>query len=135
MSIQNKKVSDLMLDTKSFPIVGKKTIVKEAFDKMDNFRLGIACICNEQNQLLGIVTDGDIRRKLLNIQKPLSAYFIDDIINQAIKTPVTITSDTTLAEAILLMEKNQIWDLPVVNCNKLVGLLHLHAVTKSLLKQ
>ena len=134
MSIQNKKVSDVMLDIGSFPIVNDSTILKEALEIMDDFRLGIACVINHNSQLLGIITDGDIRRKLLVVQKPLAAFFIDDVINQAIKNPVTISSEISLVDAVSLMEEKQVWDLPVVDNSKLVGLLHLHAAAKALLE-
>ena len=101
---------------------------------MDIFRLGIACIVNNENELLGIITDGDIRRKLLSVQRPLPAFFIDDVINQAIKNPVTTSSEISLADAVSLMEEKKVWDLPVVDNSKLVGLLHLHSATKVLLE-
>jgi len=134
MSIQNKKVSDVMLDIGSFPIVNDSTILKEALEIMDDFRLGIACVIDHNSQLLGIITDGDIRRKLLVVQKPLAAFFIDDVINQAIKNPVTTSSEINLVDAVSLMEEKQVWDLPVVDNSKLVGLLHLHAAAKALLE-
>ena len=133
MSIQNKKVKDVMFHVPNFPIVKEKTILKEALEKMDNFHLGISCIIDENSHLIGVITDGDIRRKLLRVQKPLSAFFIDDVINQAIKNPVTTSSDMNLPNCITLMEEKQIWDLPVVDNNCLVGLLHLHSITKALL--
>ena len=134
MSIQNKKVNDVMLDIGSFPTVNDSTILKEALERMDDFRLGIACVINHNSQLLGIITDGDIRRKLLVVQKPLAAFFIDDVINQAIKNPVTTSSEINLVDAVSLMEEKQVWDLPVVDNSKLVGLLHLHAAAKALLE-
>lgn len=135
MSIQNKNVGDVMLNVGSFPVVTESTILKEALVKMDDFRLGIACIIGRNNKLLGIITDGDIRRKLLSVQKPLAAFFIDDVINQSIKSPTTVTSDMSLVDAVDLMEEKQVWDLPIVDNNKLVGLLHLHSAIKTLLKK
>ena len=122
-----------MLGIGCFPIVQETTILKEALENMDDFRLGIACIVGNENKLLGILTDGDIRRKLLSIQKPLSALFIDDALNQSIKNPTTVSSDISLTNAIGLMEDKQVWDLPVVDNGKLVGLLHLHPAVKVLL--
>ena len=133
MSIQNKYVGDVMLNTSNFPVVKENSILKVALEEMDKFHLGIACITNEKNKLLGIITDGDIRRKLLSVQKPLSAFFIDDVINQAIKTPVITSSNMALAHSIALMEQKQVWDLPVVDSGNLVGLLHLHSAIKALL--
>jgi len=135
MFIQNKiiNVSDVMLAFGDFPVVDENTIVKEALEKMDTFHLGIVCITDSDKQLLGIMTDGDIRRKLLAVQKPLAAFFIDDAINQAIKNPLTATCDMSLFDAVNLMEEKQVWDLPILDNNKLIGLLHLHSAVKSLL--
>jgi DeoR family transcriptional regulator, catabolite repression regulator len=135
MSTQNKEftVREVMLNIDSFPIVTETTILKVALEKMDIFGLGIACIKNNDNQLLGIITDGDIRRKLLFMQKPLPAFFIDDVINQTVKNPTTVSSDMSLTDAVSLMEEKQVWDLPVVDNGKLVGLLHLHQAIKKIL--
>ena len=132
---KNTPVSQLMLPLEKFPVVETKTILKEALEEMGNARLGIVCIINEEKRLEGILTDGDIRRKLLKVQKPFSAFFIDDALDHAIKTPMTISPDTTLIEATLLMGDKQVWDLPVVDAEgKLVGLLHLHPVVQALLQ-
>lgn len=129
----NMNVSKVMLNLGNFPTVKEDTILKEALEKMDSFRLGIVCVVNNNDELLGIITDGDIRRKLLSVQKPLPAFFVDDAINQAIKNPITISSEVSLSEGVILMEEKQIWDLPVVDDGKLVGLMHLHAAIKGLL--
>ena len=101
---------------------------------MGETRLGIACITNAENHLLGIVTDGDIRRKLLTVQKPFSAFLVDDAIDHSIRKPKITGPEVTLIAAVKSMEKFQIWDLPVVNeLDQLVGLLHLHPAIKSLL--
>jgi CBS domain-containing protein len=135
MFTQNKNltVANVMLPINDFPVVSQSTILKEALDKMDSIGLGIACIVGMNKELLGVITDGDIRRKLISIQKPLNAFFIDDTINQAIKNPIVVSSDMSLADAVKLMEEKQIWDLPVVDKAALVGLLHLHAAIKVLL--
>jgi len=134
MSIQNNLiVKDVMLDLESFPVINDKALLKEALEKMDYFGYGIACICNHDNELMGIITDGDIRRKLLSVQRPLPALFVDDAINQAIKIPITIGSNESLLSAVSLMDEKQVWDIPVINNNKLIGLLHLHPALKRLL--
>ena len=115
MSIQNKKVGDVMLGVGSFPVVTENTILKEALEKMDDFRLGIACIIGGNDELFGIITDGDIRRKLLSYQKPLAAFFIDDVINQSIKRPLIATSNMSLIDAVDLIEEKQVWDLPIID--------------------
>jgi CBS domain-containing protein len=63
---------------------------------------------------------------LSTVQKPLAALMSDDVIVHAVKSPTTVTASASLRDAIDVMGKNQIWDLPVVNQGRLKGLLHLH---------
>ena len=58
-------VKDVMLQLESCPVIGKKVIFKEALEEMGRTRLGIVCITDKDNKLLGILTDGDIRRGLI----------------------------------------------------------------------
>jgi DeoR family transcriptional regulator, catabolite repression regulator len=137
MSIQKNEsmlVGDIMLPLNRFPVISEKMILKEALEVMGSKRLGIACIVNEENRLLGIITDGDLRRKMLRVQKPFSAFFIDDALDHAIQLPITTNPDKTLWFAVEKMEEKQVWDLPVLDgSGVLVGLLHLHPAVKVLL--
>ncbi len=129
-------VKDVMLPLDRFPVIGKTIMLKEALDVMNNLRLGIACIVDNENKLLGILTDGDIRRKLIKVQKPLSAFFVDDALDHAIHSPITSKPDDTLEEAVEIMEAKKIWDLPVVDDQGiLIGMLHLHPVVEALLQK
>ena len=102
---------------------------------MNNFRLGVVCVTDEDGKLLGIFTDGDIRRLLLKSQKPFAALFADDIIVHANSSPTTIGDTALLREAIQVMEKKEIWDLPVVaeDSGEFLGLLHLHPAIKAVM--
>ena len=127
-------VSEVMIALEKCPVIGERVIFKEALEEMGRTRLGIACIIDKEKRLLGILTDGDIRRKLLKVQKPFSAFFVDDALVHSIRSPKTILPDETLKDAVELMEDKQIWDLPVVDeSGILVGLLHLHPVIQALL--
>ena len=64
------KVKDIMIEIGSFPIIDKKTILKEALTEMGDANLGLVCIIDQNKELLGLITDGDLRRKLLKVQKP-----------------------------------------------------------------
>jgi CBS domain-containing protein len=130
----NILVKDVMMKPDEFPVISERVILKEALEAMGKTRLGIACIVDAGNQLLGIVTDGDIRRRLLSVQKPFSAFFVDDAIEHGIKSPKTIGQEASLISAVEKMGEFQVWDLPVVDDRgKLVGLLHLHPAIKALL--
>lgn len=133
---ENILVSEVMLELGRIPVVPERMIFKEALEEMGKKRLGIACVVDDDGKLKGIITDGDIRRKLLNVQKPFSAFLIDDAIDHAIRTPTVVAPELSLLEAITKMEVKQVWDLPVVDHDgTLLGLLHLHPVVKLLLEQ
>jgi len=129
------KIKEIMLGLKEFPIINQNIILKEALEEMNKFKLGIVCIVNDNKKLIGVITDGDIRRKILKVQKPFSALLVDDALIHSNKEPIIIQDKNTLEECIEIMGNKQIWDLPVVDDqNELLGLLHLHPAIKQLLK-
>lgn len=128
-------VNDVMIGLDRVPTIMENVIFKEALEEMGRSRLGIACIVSPDNKLLGILTDGDIRRKLLNVQKPFSALLVDDALDHAVRSPLTTKPSETLIHAVDVMEQKQIWDLPVLDDKGiLVGLLHLHPAVQALLR-
>ena len=134
--IKETKVSEVMLTLDVFPIVNRKTLFKEAIEKMNYFSLGIACVADENGQLKGIITDGDIRRKLLNVQKPFSALLIDDVSIHNTSEPFFCHSDDILYDIVLKMGEKKIWDYPVIDNNhKLIGLLHLHPALQTIFEK
>ena len=135
MSIQNKTltVGDVMLTADATPQTKSTTMLKEALELMDQHRLGIVCITSADGTLDGIITDGDIRRMLNAVQKPIAALMSDDVINHAVRAPLTVASTTPLTEAIALMGTKKVWDLPVVDDGKLSGLLHLHPAIEAVM--
>ena len=139
MSIQNNNkilVSDVMLTPGQFPVIKKTTLLKEALEEMGKHGLGTVCIVDEKNKLCGILTDGDIRRKLLKVQKPFSAFFIDDAYIHSISKPICCKANDLLYRAVTIMGENKVWDLPVIDKDqKLLGLLHLHPAVKVLLEK
>jgi arabinose-5-phosphate isomerase len=133
MNMTDFSVQDVMLDLGRFPVSSPSALLKESLESMGVFGLGIVCLIDDQNVLHGIITDGDIRRQLLVIQKPFAAFFADDSIDHATTAYVSVMPDQSLRDAVDLMELKHIWDLPVVKNSKLVGLLHLHPAVKALL--
>ncbi len=132
--IENLTVKEVMLSCDKFPVVNQKELLRETIIEMCNFGLGIACIVNTDYKLKGVFTDGDIRRLILKVQKPIAALYVDDVIDYSTKEYISIMPETSLKNAVLIMEKLNIWDLPVVNEQKyLEGLLHLHPALKKLL--
>lgn len=127
-------VGDVMLPLDKFPVLSERAIVKEAMESMHQMRLGFACVVNSDGVLLGIFTDGDIRRMLLNVQKPFSALFSDDVVDHATRNPIKTNAQETLKSAVHQMGDYRVWDLPVVDAaGRLTGLLHLHPALSALL--
>lgn len=135
MSIENKtiKVSEVMLELKSTPKTLGKTLLKETLELMDEHRLGIVCITSLDGALEGVITDGDIRRMLNAVQKPIAALMSDDAITHVVRNALTVSSSTSLPDAIALMGQKKVWDLPVVDNGKLIGLLHLHPAIEAVM--
>ena len=129
-------VSDVMLPLGKFPVVYENEIIKICLEGMGKYKLGISTVVDKSGHLVGVFTDGDLRRKLLNSQKPSAAFFVDDVVDHMFENPLTVTPSDSLHTAIQLMEEHQVWDLPVVDYTQsLVGLLHLHPAVKALLLQ
>ncbi len=133
-STDKMTVRDILLSPDDIPVMPPRTILKSALEMMSAKRLGLACIVDDTGRLIGIFTDGDLRRMLLRTQKPLSAIFADDIITHARREFTTIAAETPIADALRLLEAREIFDLPVVDDQgKLQGLIHLHPALRALL--
>lgn len=131
----NITVEKVMMPLESFPIVEPKFLLKKVITGMSTFGIGVACVVDKKKRLIGIFTDGDLRRKIIKMQKPLSAFFNDDIFLHMNKNPVTVNMQDNVQNALSTMQKLKIWDVPVVNKNKiLIGLLHLHPAVNQILK-
>jgi len=128
-------VKDIMLKMGEFPIVRENELFRESIEEMNKFGLGITCIVDSQNKLLGVLTDGDIRRLILRVQKPLAAIFVDEAYIFSTTEFTKMNENAFLSEAVIKMEELKIWDLPVTDeKGVLKGLLHLHPALKFVLE-
>jgi len=128
-------VKDVLLPPERIPVMPPTTFLKQALEEMNKYRLGVVCVTDAEQKLIGIFTDGDVRRLLLKSQKPFAALFVDDIIVHANTSPTSIGDTVALSDAIAVMEEKEIWDLPVVEekTGKFLGLLHLHPAIKAVM--
>ena len=123
-----------MLPISKVPRVESDSILKDALEKMSMYKLGIACVVDKQNKFIGLITDGDIRRILLSVQK-LSALFMEDILDHISKSPTYVYPELSINEATKLIGEKSVWDLPVVSRDmSLLGLFHLHKALEYYLK-
>ena len=138
MSIKNNtqiKVKDVMLPISNIPTVKIDAILKDGLEKMSEYKLGIVCVVDQKNKFIGLITDGDIRRMLLSVQKPLSALFMEDVLDHISTSPTYVDPELSVDNATKLIGEKLVWDLPVVSKNKLLlGLFHLHKALEFYLK-
>ncbi|HET9481143.1 MAG TPA: KpsF/GutQ family sugar-phosphate isomerase [Candidatus Polarisedimenticolia bacterium] len=107
----------------ALPRVSPDTKVKDLLYEMSAKRLGMTTVCDAGGRLLGIVTDGDLRRLMEREADPLSRKASDVMT----KNPVTIHSTELAASALRLMEQRHITSLVVVDAaGRAEGVVHLH---------
>ena len=132
--VTKRTIESILYPTEEIPVMPPRTLLKEALEMMTAKRLGLACVIDDNGKLIGLFTDGDLRRLLLKSQKPLSALFADDIINHARTNFTSIDQNTGIDEALSLLQQHEIFDLPVLDQNGgLKGVMHLHPALKALL--
>ena len=119
------RVSDLSSSNEK-PKVYPGQSLKEVIVEMTQKRLGVTAVVDEQNHLLGIITDGDLRRMLKNNVQ------IDSIRASDIMTvnPKTIGPDELAIEALNILRKHEITQLVVTNNGLYLGVIHLHDLLK-----
>jgi arabinose-5-phosphate isomerase len=115
------RVADLYIQNEK-PVVAPDTILKGVILEISKRRLGMTAVVNENEELLGIITDGDLRRML---EKTTS---LEEMRAEQIMTPhpKAINADAPAIDAMELMRINNITQLPVVVDNRYAGVIHLH---------
>ena len=112
-----------IMHTQNLPLAKEQLSTEEALQVLDKGRLGAVLVVNENKNLLGILTDGDVRRHVtrgtLNLNLPVA--------NIMTKNPVCAREKQSAAEVIDIMEQKTITVLPVLGVEgTLCGLVHLH---------
>jgi arabinose-5-phosphate isomerase len=117
------KIKEVMFTGDRIPFVAIDQTVMETIFEVDKKKLGASLVVDNSLILLGIVTDGDIRRALLH-WKDIVELKVAKIMS---KSPKMIDEEKKVSEAVTLMEHNAITVLPVVDKLKRVkGIVHLH---------
>ena len=113
------RVKDYMR-TSDLPIVTRESKISDVLMQISLAKMGIAVVVEEE-QILGAVTDGDIRRAMQRNQEQFFALTVEDIMS---RTPKTILETAKLSQAETIMRKHNIHSLVVVNSDgKLVGVI------------
>lgn len=122
------RVKELMHTGDEHPVVNQNVSLKDAIYEMTSKGLGMTSVAGDKGKLVGIVTDGDLRRILERE---------GDVINLPVKkvmtrNPKTINEDTLAAQALMVMEKYSITSLIVVDDKyRPYGTIHLHDILKA----
>ena len=114
------KVKDVMCTGNRLPTVLPHTKMPETLIEMTAKSLGCVVIINEINEVLGIITDGDLRR---HMSEKLLKMNSEEVMG---KNPYTIDGELKVIEALQIMNKRVITSLVIVKNNKLTGLLHIY---------
>jgi len=115
------RVSDLITNNEK-PTVFPTTLIPKVIFEISSKRLGATAVIDEQEQLLGIITDGDIRR-MLSKYSDFSVLMAKQIMTA---NPQHVGPQQLAREALDLMRNNSITQLPVVEDHKYLGMIHLH---------
>lgn len=119
------RVRDVMICGKRIPVVYSGVPALQAVDEIDKKNLGFVLVTDRENRLLGILTDGDVRR-CVGKKVVFEEKKVDDLMTVS---PQTIDENASIAQTIETMEKDEITALAVVNeKNHLKGYIHLHDI-------
>lgn len=119
------KVNDIFPNN-SFPTVQKKSSIKDVIVEISAKRLGITVVMDDSGKMVGVITDGDIRR-MLDKFDTLNGLVAEDIMNT---NPKTIDHDEYAINALHDMQDKNITQLVVVKNGHAVGIVHLHDLLK-----
>lgn len=126
------KVSDIMHTGEENPIVEKSSCFREVLEEMNPKRLGAVSVV-DNGKLVGIITDGDVRRLILKTQLSLPNLFLVDAEKIMTTNPKTISPGSTLEECLEKIEKHKFWVLPVVDKDSnLLGMVHMHTLLRAM---
>ncbi len=121
------KIRDVMHQGDELPMVSQEATIKDALLEISQKGLGMTVIVDDNQSLLGIFTDGDLRR-LLDSRLDIHETRIGSVMNTR---PTTASADWLAAEGLKIMEDNKINALVIVEQQKIVGALNMHDLLKA----
>ena len=124
LGIRLSKIREIMRRGSEIPRVYRETPIRDVILEISSKKLGATLVVDEKGNLLGIITDGDLRRAFER------GYNLNTKAEEIMtKNPKIISEDAFAEEALKTMEKNKITVLPVINREgKISGIVHLHDI-------
>ena len=120
-------VSSIMVK-KNLPLVTGSSKFSQLLEKTTKSNLGLAIIVDDKKKLIGVISDGDIKR-IMKKNKNFESIYIKTVMT---KKPLIVSPTMLAAEALSVLEDNSISALPVIDKNKVVGILTLKDIIKSI---
>jgi arabinose-5-phosphate isomerase len=122
------RVSELMHTGTTIPKVHTDALIKDALIEMTAKRLGMTTIVDDDDHLLGIFTDGDLRRVIEQGHNLMNSHIADLMVRKC----KTIQQNLLAFEALTEMENHKITTIPVVDAKqKILGVLHMHDILQA----
>jgi arabinose-5-phosphate isomerase len=118
-------VRDLMHTGASVPLIGRGAAMADAITEMTAKTFGCVGITDENGRLIGIITDGDLRR---HMGEGLLSAKVDDVMTT---NPKTISANQLVSEAIELLNSSKIMAVIVVDAGRPVGIVHMHDLLRA----
>ena len=116
-------VKDVMRTGEAVPVVRAGTTVLDATREITKKHIGMTAVVDADNTVLGIFTEGDLRR-LIEARGDIRGVRIDDVMT---KTPATVSADAMAASAAKIIDERMINQLLVIDEERhLIGALHIH---------
>ena len=117
------RIENVMVSGAATPIVGTTTAMPDVIHEMSSKRLGMTCVVNDAGELVGIITDGDLRRLMMRTRDVLALSAIEVMTPR----PITIARNLLAVEALRTMETHKITSVVVAGDDRKVeGVVHLH---------
>ena len=120
-------VSKIMIK-KNIPFVRSTSKFSQLLEKTTKSNLGLAIIIDDRKKLIGVISDGDIKR-IMRKRKSVESIEIKSVMT---KRPVIVSPTMLAAEALSVLEDNSINALPVIDKKEVVGILTLKDIIKSI---
>jgi arabinose-5-phosphate isomerase len=118
------KVDDLMANGTNNAKVHVNVTLKDAIVELSKKGLGVVSIVDDKDTLLGVITDGDLRRQL---EKEADIYSLK-VENVMTKTPITIQTGKLAVEALNILKRKNISCMPVIADSKIIGTIRLQDI-------
>lgn len=124
-----RTVEQVMHAGDALPRIDPASTVSDAVEVLSRTALGIVCVMGEQNDLLGILTDGDVRRLVASSETPMTMLVRDVMTTQ----PSVVQATDTLHQALQCMERRdrQISAVPVLSDGRCVGVVRVHDIVRA----